>query len=85
MLIVWQLLRHADGGLKLSERPRELTVSEIEDLVTRFAKSAERVKKAGFDGVEIHAGHWYLLAQFLSPEANRRQDAYGGNTKTPYK
>ena len=73
--------RPASGGLKLSEMPRELTVSEIEDLVTCFAKSAERAKKAGFDGVEIHAGHWYLLGQFLSPEANRRQDAYGGDTK----
>lgn len=73
--------RPASGGLKTSEIPRELTVPEIKDLVSRFAKAAARTKKAGFDGVEIHGAHWYLIGQFLSAEANQRQDAYGGDAK----
>ncbi|MCK5642543.1 MAG: FAD-dependent oxidoreductase [Gammaproteobacteria bacterium] len=57
---------------------RELTVDEIKRIVRRFAESAERAKVAGFDGVEVHAGHGYLIAEFLSRSSNRRQDAYGG-------
>lgn len=58
--------------------PRELTVREIEDIIFRFVSAARRAKKAGFDGVEIHAAHHYLLAQFLSSAWNKRQDIYGG-------
>jgi 2,4-dienoyl-CoA reductase-like NADH-dependent reductase (Old Yellow Enzyme family)/NADPH-dependent 2,4-dienoyl-CoA reductase/sulfur reductase-like enzyme len=61
-----------------SEVPKELSVSEIADIVTKFADGAERAKKAGFEGVEIHAAHGYLLSQFLSPLSNRRKDEYGG-------
>ncbi len=63
------------------EQPKELTVSEIAALVTKFAEAAERAKKAGFDGVEIHGAHGYLISQFLSPLSNRRQDAYGGSVE----
>ncbi|MFC1963903.1 FAD-dependent oxidoreductase [Chloroflexota bacterium] len=56
---------------------RELTIAEIEELVDKFAKGAERAKKAGFDGVEPHGAHNYLINSFLSPIWNRRQDAYG--------
>ena len=59
--------------------PREITQEEIRDLVNRFALAAERVKKAGFDGVEIHGAHEYLIADFLSPAFNRRHDNYGGS------
>ncbi len=59
--------------------PRELSISEIETIVTRFAQGAKRVKNAGFDGVEIHAAHLYLVAQFLSALWNKRRDAYGGS------
>ncbi|MFC1910088.1 FAD-dependent oxidoreductase [Chloroflexota bacterium] len=59
-------------------RTRELTVEEIERLIGRFAEAAERAKKAGFDGVELHAAHGYLLSSFLSPASNKRQDRYGG-------
>ena len=59
--------------------PRELTTQEIEDIVKQFAQAATRVKKAGFDGVEIHSCHGYLLNQFLSPLSNKRTDAYGGD------
>nr|WP_242590343.1 NADH oxidase [Enterococcus sp. MSG2901] len=58
--------------------PRALTISEIQAIVQRFARSAAIVKKAGFGGVEIHAAHGYLLSQFLSPISNIRQDEYGG-------
>lgn len=60
-------------------KPRALTVFEIQKIVQRFATSAAIVKKAGFGGVEIHAAHGYLLSQFLSPISNIRTDQYGGS------
>ncbi|MGL5901321.1 MAG: NADH:flavin oxidoreductase, partial [Cetobacterium sp.] len=51
---------------------------EIKELVKAFADAARRVKASGFDGVEIHGGHGYLLSQFLSPYYNKRTDEYGG-------
>jgi 2,4-dienoyl-CoA reductase-like NADH-dependent reductase (Old Yellow Enzyme family)/thioredoxin reductase len=63
------------------ELPRELTVSEIKQIVVRFAEAAERAKKAGFDAVEIHAAHAFLVAQFLSTASNRRKDEYGGSVE----
>lgn len=59
--------------------PRELTHSEIENIVESFKLAALRVKKAGFDGVEIHSAHGYILNQFLSPLTNKRTDEYGGD------
>jgi 2,4-dienoyl-CoA reductase-like NADH-dependent reductase (Old Yellow Enzyme family) len=58
--------------------PRELSVSEIGEIVGAFRKSAERVLAAGFEILEIHAAHGYLLHQFLSPLSNTRADEYGG-------
>ena len=63
------------------EMPRELNVDEIKEIVRRFAEAAARAKRAGFDGVEIHAAHRYLLAQFLSRAFNKRQDEYGGDLR----
>ena len=56
----------------------ELTIPEIKEIVRSFASSAKRAKLAGFDGVELHGGTGYLLAQFLSPLSNKRTDEYGG-------
>lgn len=58
--------------------PREMTVEEIHEVVEAFGDAALRAKKAGFDGVEIHAAHGYLLAEFLSFFVNKRTDEYGG-------
>ena len=58
--------------------PRELSKSEIEEIVAAFRKSAERALAAGFEVLEIHAAHGYLLHQFLSPLSNARTDEYGG-------
>lgn len=58
--------------------PRELSVAEIVEIVAAFKKSAERALAAGFEVVEIHAAHGYLLHQFLSPLSNTRTDEYGG-------
>jgi 2,4-dienoyl-CoA reductase-like NADH-dependent reductase (Old Yellow Enzyme family)/thioredoxin reductase len=60
------------------ELPRELTVSEIKGLIEDFARTARNAKRAGFDGIEIHAAHGYLIHQFLSLHANKRIDDYGG-------
>lgn len=58
---------------------RALRIDEIEELVEAFAGAAERAMNAGFDGVEIHGAHGFLLNQFFSPLGNRRSDAYGGS------
>ncbi len=58
---------------------KEMTADDIQQVVIAFAEGATRAKKAGFDGVQIHSAHGYLLSQFLSPAFNQRTDEYGGD------
>lgn len=59
--------------------PKEMDIREIKAVQEKFAKAALRAKKAGFDGIEIHAAHGFLLNQFITPYYNRRNDGYGGS------
>lgn len=63
----------------LKEMPRALTLEEIQEIIQRFISTAVRAKAAGFDAVEVHAAHGYLLNQFLSTYSNKRTDVYGGD------
>ena len=63
------------------EPPHELTVEEIAERVEWFASAARRAKEAGFDGVEVHGAHQYIVAAFLSSATNQRKDKYGGSVK----
>jgi NADPH2 dehydrogenase len=58
--------------------PSEMTKEEIKEVTNQFVLAAKRSVEAGFDGIELHAAHGYLLHQFLSPLSNRREDEYGG-------
>jgi NADH:flavin oxidoreductases, Old Yellow Enzyme family len=69
----------------LSSIARELSNSEIEEIIDNFALAIERSKKAGFSGVQLHAAHGYLLHQFLSPHLNIRSDRWGGNTENRFR
>lgn len=61
--------------------PRELNVEEIEGLIDAFGQGARRVRQAGFDAVNLHMAHGYLIARFLSPLSNKRTDGYGDDTR----
>ena len=58
--------------------PREMTFEEIDDTIDSFADASQRAYKAGFDGIQFHGAHGYLLSEFLSPYTNKRTDEYGG-------
>src|SRR4051794_39843358 len=58
--------------------PEEMTEARIQQTITAFEQAARRAEDAGFDCVEIHAAHGYLISQFLTPYENRRNDQYGG-------
>ncbi|HLB11417.1 MAG TPA: FAD-dependent oxidoreductase [Dehalococcoidia bacterium] len=64
---------------RMREMPRELTREDIAELVEAFAQGARRARDAGFDGVELHGAHGYLINQFISPYSNVRTDEYGGD------
>lgn len=65
----------------LKKAPREMTIDEIKETVEAFAEGIKRAKEAGFDAVQLHAAHGWLLCGYLSPYANIRTDEYGGNTE----
>ena len=60
-------------------KPREMTVDEIQETIGDFVSAARRAKAAGFDGVQLHIAHGFLLSSFISPHTNRRTDEWGGN------
>lgn len=62
----------------IHELPREITVEEIEEIIEKYAQAARRCQEAGFDGIEFHGGHGYLVAEFMSSYSNKRSDEYGG-------
>jgi 2,4-dienoyl-CoA reductase-like NADH-dependent reductase (Old Yellow Enzyme family) len=64
---------------------RELKEEEIESIINAFVDAIARAEAAGFDGVQLHAAHVYLLSQFLSPHINRRTDQWGGNTENRFR
>lgn len=63
------------------KKVRELSVNEVQKVIESFADAIVRVKKAGFDGVQLHAAHGFLLSSFLSPYTNRRTDKFGGSVE----
>jgi len=74
----------APSAIRYSEHyghPRELKENEIEQIVDEFQSASKRAQKAGFDGIEIHAAHGYLINEFLSPLTNKRTDMYGGSVE----
>lgn len=81
--------KHYTGGLQpvsasqipcpnCQEMPREMTTEEVYEMVETYVQAAERAKKMGYDGIEVHASHGYLPCQFLSGHANKRTDEFGG-------
>ncbi len=69
----------AGRASRMLAEPTAMTEAQIAETIERFAVTARRAEDAGFDGVEIHAAHGYLLSQFLSPLSNQRQDRWGGS------
>jgi len=74
----WQSVSASPIAYHGFQTPKELTIPEINDLVSQFAEAAKRSVAVGFDVIEIHAAHGYLLHQFYSPVSNQRSDEYGG-------
>jgi NADPH2 dehydrogenase len=78
----------APSALAFNEKmktPKEMTKTDIEETVVAFKKGAERAAMAGFDVIEIHGAHGYLINEFLSPLSNKRTDEYGGSAENRYR
>lgn len=78
----------APSALAFNEKmktPKEMTKADISETVEAFKKGAERAAKAGFDIIEIHGAHGYLINEFLSPLSNKRSDEYGGSAENRYR
>jgi NADPH2 dehydrogenase len=78
----------APSAIAFNERyktPKELTSNEIKETIAAFKAGARRAKEAGFDIIEIHGAHGYLINEFLSPLSNKREDEYGGSPENRYR
>ena len=75
----WQTVSASVEAFTGYEAPRKLETAEVSDIVNEFIAAARRSQDAGFDAIEIHAAHGYLIHQFLSPLTNQRDDIYGGD------
>lgn len=75
----WQTVAPSPIAFPGYEAPRQLTVTDIHNIVDAFGRAAHRADRAGFDAIELHGAHGYLLTQFLSPLTNQRTDEYGGD------
>jgi len=71
--------RGAPVGPSATRERRELTIPEIETIISRFAQASANARKAGYDFIEVHGAHGYLACQFFSPATNQRTDHYGGD------
>ena len=71
--------RKLPNGLTQQTEPDNMTLDEIHEVRDMFIRAAVRAKSAGFDGVQIHAAHFFFLSRFISPRVNHRDDDYGGN------
>jgi len=69
----------------IEDKPKELSDEEINEIIENFVAAIIRAKQAGFDGVQVHLAHGYLLAEFLSSYMNRRKDKWGGSTENKYR
>ncbi|GBD93075.1 NADH oxidase [bacterium BMS3Abin05] len=67
------------------DMPKELSEENINEIIDNFVLAVVRVKRAGFDGVQLHLAHGYLLSEFLSSDSNRRKDHWGGSTENKYR
>src|SRR5882757_6520074 len=76
---------HTPIGKQPHEVPRALETSEISRVVDDYRRAAERAKRAGFDGVELHAANGYLIDEFLQSKTNHRTDGYGGSVEKRYR
>ena len=72
--------RQLPNGLTQQVEPTSMTPDEIREVIDLFVQAAVRAEKAGFDGVQIHAAHFFFLSRFISPRVNHRQDDFGGST-----
>lgn len=75
----WTTVAPSAIGFAGMDTPHELTIAEIDELVDAFVAAADRAVRAGFDVLEVHSAHGYLLHEFLSPLSNEREDVYGGS------
>lgn len=78
--VIAQLALGAYYRSGIQTEPDEMTADEIEAVIQKFVDAAVRAEKAGFDGVQIHAAHFFFLSRFISPKVNYRTDNYGGST-----